>query len=160
MKVKLHGKAGLGKFCLIDDDDYKRISKITGRWSIAGTGYVQVWDKVHKAVFLLHRIIMGHPVHMVDHINGDKLDNRKDNLRTTADGRIHGRNKKPRVPKSQGVCWDKKAGKWMARMQNCGKSKFLGYFDDKNDARRAYRDAVLIIDPLLVQRFAEEWADL
>lgn len=159
MRVKLHGKAGAGLFTEIDQDDYERIQTVTGKWSIAGTGYVQVWDRVHKAVFLLHRMIMGHPKHAIDHINGNKLDNRKCNLRIMEDWAMHGRNKPPRVSKSRGVCWAKREGKWLARIGNHG-DKFLGYFDNKDDARRAYRDAALELDPALAIRNQEEWADL
>lgn len=160
MEVPLHGERGRGKFVLLDPFDYERIQSFTGKWSIAGTGYVQVWDRHKKGVFLLHRIIMGHPPHQVDHINGNKLDCRRENLRATPDTAIHARNKKPRNPGRFGVTWAKREGKWMARITVDKKGVFLGYYTDIDDARRAVRKATLEQDPLLVERFSDEWSDL
>lgn len=88
-----------------------------------------------------HRVIMSAPSGMqVDHINGNTLDNRRCNLRICTSAE-NGRNRKPRKGGSsgyKGVCWNKPAQKWQARIMVGGKSISLGYFDDEVEAARAY----------------------
>ena len=93
----------------------------------------------------LHRIIMDAPDHLqVDHINGDPLDNRKENLRLCS----HQENQRNKGKYStntsgfKGVCWHKQNSKWKAQIQDVdGKSKHLGYFEDKLKAFQAYCEA-------------------
>ena len=63
---------------LIDDEDYPKVSKYI--WHIMALGYIN--GSVKNKRFYLHRFIMNAPSNkVVDHINGNKLDNRKCNLR-------------------------------------------------------------------------------
>jgi hypothetical protein len=74
----------------VDEADYQRYRN--QRWSMSGAGYVQGWDG--ENVRHLHRMILELPVgdpRVVDHINGDKLDNRRSNLRI-ADVTLNNRN--------------------------------------------------------------------
>lgn len=65
---------GKGKVALVDDDDYEMLSKFT--WRVSGEGQYAV------ATIFMHRLVMGHePDKYVDHINRQRLDNRKQNLR-------------------------------------------------------------------------------
>lgn len=66
-----------GFFSVIDDDDFEKISKF--KWHL-NNGYAQA--KKGKAHYYMHRIIAKTPSNMIcDHINRNKLDNRKENLR-------------------------------------------------------------------------------
>lgn len=76
---------------------------------------------------------------VIDHINRDKLDNRRSNLRiaTKAQNRS---NSTIVLSKTgyKGVHWAKHASKWVAAITISGKSKYLGYWDSPEDAHRAY----------------------
>jgi hypothetical protein len=90
---------------------------------------------------LLHRIIMGEPVGKeVDHINGNKRDNRRENLRIcnrSENNRNTGK-KSNNTSGFKGVSWKKQRGKWRASIRVDGKCKHLGYFDDPQTAYRSY----------------------
>lgn len=76
MQIPLNGKKGKGKFAIIDDEDLYKISD--RRWYLDCNGYAID----NKKRVRMHRIIMNPPKGMViDHINHNTLDNRKENLR-------------------------------------------------------------------------------
>lgn len=74
---------------------------------------------------------------VVDHINGDRTDNRADNLRmTTIQGNNRGFLTKRRGASSQyrGVAWVKRTSKWEANARVDTVLKHLGYYDSERDA--------------------------
>lgn len=85
--------------------------------------------KLHRVIFMMHH---GYCAENIDHINGDKHDNRIENLRTAtvAENRqnkaLDVRNKSG----IKGVFWHSKAQKWIAKIRLNGKSKHLGTFSD------------------------------
>ncbi|MCU5407988.1 HNH endonuclease [Bacillus cereus] len=87
----------------------------------------------------LHRYILGihneDPKMLVDHINGNTLDNRRENLRICTPLQNQA-NKK-----SKGYCWDKQTKKWRARLGMNGKLKCLGFFNTPEEAQQVYRKA-------------------
>ena len=90
---------------------------------------------------LLHRILMNAPDDMeVDHINGDKLDNRKSNLRlcTNQQNNMNVGKKKNNTSGFKGVCFHKKRQKFQAQISIDGKKKHLGYFEKAKDAYKVY----------------------
>lgn len=110
-------------------------------------GYVYIGIRPRK--YLAHRVAMimsGHDVGgmLVDHINGNPSDNRLCNLRL-ADHSTNGRNGRMRSTNTSGVsgvCWDRSAGKWLARVYIAPyESKTLGAFKDLGDAREAVNAA-------------------
>lgn len=67
------------EFATVDSDDYARIMKI-GKWVKNGQGYAV--KRYHQKTLRMHQFIMGTPKGLqTDHINRNKLDNRKVNLR-------------------------------------------------------------------------------
>ena len=89
----------------------------------------------------LHRVITGCPEGFdVDHINGDRLDNRRINLRICSHrlNLINSKKRKVASSKFKGVCWHRKAKKWMVRV-DLGLEKFyLGLYKDEIAAATAY----------------------
>lgn len=100
-----------------------------------------------KQPFLqMHRVIAGAKgLEQVDHIDGNGLNNRDDNLRIATNQQNQQNRKKAtgRVCSSQfkGVCFEKSSGKWMAQIGTGGKHKKLGRFINEIDAARAYDSA-------------------
>lgn len=92
----------------------------------------------------LHRWIMGEPNgEIVDHINGDTLDNRKSNLRITTNGSNIRKGKIRTNNKSgiTGVRFRKERNRWVASIKVNYKKINLGSFKNKEDAIKARREA-------------------
>ena len=77
----------------------------------------------------------------VDHISGEKLDNRLVNLRIISH-RENSAGIRSKTSKYQGVCWVSSKSKWKARIGINGKYKFLGYFDNEEEAAQVYQNAL------------------
>lgn len=98
----------------------------------------------NKTLYLLHRVVMNAPDGVkVDHINGDGLDNRKENLRmcTNSENAWNRRKNKDNTSGFTGVNWNKLKQRWMSRVQANGKRIHIGYFDSIEEAVTA-RDEV------------------
>jgi len=100
------------------------------------------------SVRLAHRVAMaiisgGWDFEYVDHINGDKLDNRACNLRacTNAQNLYNSRQRLGGHSKYKGVSWNKGNQKWVAYITVNGRNKHLGCFKDQESAAMAYNRA-------------------
>lgn len=118
---------------IIDIEDIDRIKNF--RWCKDYNGYAKNSNQKY-----LHRIIMNESILFIDHINGNKLDNRKSNLRICSNtDNLKNRVKLPSNNTSGiiGVRYRADRGKWYAEIQ-CNKQKIgLGSYIDKNDAIKA-----------------------
>ena len=138
------GKCGL--FALVDDDFTTDINwGFDGRYvyfrrHIRMEGKKQKYKKIY-----LHRLIMNTPTGMdTDHINGDKLDNRRENLRITTRSQNSMNQKKTRgASKYKGVNWHNQRGYWKAEIKLNGKKKHLGVFLSELEAAEAYNLAAI-----------------
>jgi hypothetical protein len=125
----------------IDFDDIDLIKEY--KWTIDGNGYVSCNRKKEKTV-LMHRLIINCPNDMmVDHINHDILDNRKENLRIVTRSqnlrnRDLGKNNKSGC---NGVNWHKESQKWIARITVNKKVIYLGVYDNLDEAIRVRKEA-------------------
>jgi hypothetical protein len=132
---------GKGTSALVDQDDYLKIKQY--QWFLSGTGYMVGFVPNHGRFELiyLHRFILGvGPDQQVDHINGNKLDNRRCNLRL-ATPQQNGWNRRPNahtVTGLKGVGWHKRRCKYYARIQYQGMRCHLGFFEDAESAALAY----------------------
>lgn len=126
---------GNNQFAIVDDEDFELISKF--KWHIqpssnGGEGYAVT--KIR-----MHRIITNAPHGaMVDHINGDSLDNRRCNLRLCTNAQNQ-QNTEGRggTSRHKGVSFNKKSGKWLAAFLFEGRRYYCGLWDDEDDAARA-----------------------
>ena len=122
---------------LIDPEDFDKIKDQSFR--LHKRGYV--FSGKHK---LLHRILMNAPDDkQVDHINGDKLDNRKCNLRicTHQENNMNVGKRKDNSSGFKGVCFHKQHQKFQAQIYIDGKKKYLGLFEKAEDAFKVYCQA-------------------
>jgi hypothetical protein len=120
--------------------------KVTGHPHVDGFIFIKIFDMT----FMAHRIAWLHyygsaPTNLIDHINGDRSDNRIANLREAT---VQQNNCNKGIPSNstsgiKGVSWNKARGKWTAQIGFNGTHKYLGIFSDKEDAAQAYRAACL-----------------
>ena len=77
----------------------------------------------------------------IDHVNGNKIDNRLQNLRLATNSQNQQNRPAPKNNSSgyRGVTWHKQMNKWMARISYKGKRKLIGFFDSAEDAYKAYK---------------------
>lgn len=104
---------------------------------------ITAWGGRGKTVYL-SREIMGNPVGcVVDHINGNPLDNRRSNLRICKEKEnlLNRRTYKTNTAGLKGVSWHKRVKKFQAQIQVYGKKICLGYYKDIQTAARAYNEA-------------------
>lgn len=116
------------------------ISRYT--WCLAKDGYLVT--RINKVLYKLHHMIMGKKLDVVvDHINGNKLDNRRCNLRIAdySQNACNSNIRKHNTSGFKGVCWNKAIGKWQGNIQFRGKSHHLGVYGTKDAAALAYNVA-------------------
>jgi len=136
-----------GKKVLVSNEDFLKVSQFNWAYS-ASTGYaVRKGRKKLKEprTVHMHRFIMDVPPGIqVDHINGNKLDNRRSNLRLASVQKNAFNRKKPKVKctsQYKGVLKRKNSDKWEARIKINNKSIYLGRFVSEVDAAKAYNQA-------------------
>ena len=126
---------------LIDAEDVERVPR--HRWFMHGKGYVQSQD-----VGLLHAFIIGAmPGRVTDHINKNKLDNRKTNLRivTLSENDYNSKLSANNTSGVKGVSYHKQSGGWEAALETNGveSRKLFRNFDDAV----AYRHGLEATEP-------------
>ena len=133
------------KFTIVDDEDYEHLNQFN--WHIKkgrNTYYaVRTNFKLNKKI-PMHRIIMNPSDNMqIDHINGNGLDNRKENLRVCNRYQNGGNSRlsKSNISGIKGVSWNKKNKKWVAQICINSKQGNLGSFINKFEAKEAYEKA-------------------
>jgi hypothetical protein len=129
-----------GKVAIVDDEDYEYLSQWS--WCYSG-GYANRYfhRKMKSKSISMHRMIMNTPDNMdTDHINHNTLDNRRCNLRI-CDKFQNNQNRsisKNNTSGRKGVAWYKRYGKWRVQIQFNNKKIHVGYYDDIDDASKAY----------------------
>lgn len=137
----MHGKHGRGKYAVVDDADYSRVN--AWRWTVTDQGYARASNGTDGYV-LMHRLVAGPPDHLeVDHANGDRLDNRRANLRacTRQKNALNRAISSNNTSGFRGVCLVRSTGKWVARIAKGGRRRHLGEFDTPEEASAAYEAA-------------------
>lgn len=138
MRIKLTK----GKYAIVDKEDFDWLNQ--WKWHYSDGGYAHRSQHIRLGknkysckIIRMHRLINNTPDGFVtDHINRNKLDNRKCNLRTV-DKSVNSINRdKPENNKSgyKGVYWDSWSKKWRAELGLNGKRIRLGRYANIKDA--------------------------
>lgn len=160
-KIPLSGWRGIGLYALVDADRFDELSRFSW-WLSAGGGYPTRTASCAEIAagsirnIALHRQVMGRMARRrdgleVDHIDRDRLNNCRSNLRLVGrdvNAQNIGKAAKRRgraehTSRFKGVSWDKNTSRWLAQAVIRGRNRRLGVFDDEVVAARAY-DAVAL----------------
>jgi hypothetical protein len=155
-QIPLSGKYGTGKFTLVDDAEYDYLMQ--WKWLCNKNGYAVRtayigWNEKtgyrdSRQIFM-HREINKTPEKLLtDHVDGDKLNNQRHNLRTaTPLNNVWNNPKMSKKTSSEykGVSWHEARNNWRSRIRYDGKEISLGSFppDQEKEAAMAYNEAAI-----------------
>lgn len=124
---------------IVDDADFDRLNEY--RWYLSA-GYARRIERPRRGAvknIAMHNQILGVPGMEADHINGDKLNNRRANLRACT--RSQNEAAKPKAAGSsryKGVYFDSCKQRWRALVQKDGRRRHVGYYRSEDAAARGY----------------------
>jgi hypothetical protein len=142
VRIPLSGKHGKGKVALVDEVDADLADL---KWHCTAAGYAT--RKSGPKAFYLHRLIIDrvigeqlHESEKVDHIDRNKLNNRRSNLRvvTHAQNLANANRRRDNEHGYRGVTYNKHTDRWFARLQVNQRTIHLGHFDTPEQAAKAY----------------------
>ncbi len=139
-------KLSQGRRAKVDDEDFKRLSKLKWHFNYGYARNNSLNANGKKTTIRMHRVILNAPKGKdVDHINGDGLDNRKQNLRvcTRSENAMNQRLSSANTSGYKGVVWYKRSQKWRVQVNVKNKKTHVGYFNEIGKAVKAYDTAVM-----------------
>lgn len=122
---------------LVDDDDYEELNKY--KWHVNYKGYAKKGRRGESPASTMHAMIVSVPIGMeCDHINGDRRDNRRANLRvcTSNENMMNKKVYKNNKTGYKGVNFQ--GGKFHASICLLGNKIHLGCFKTVEDAAKKY----------------------
>lgn len=156
LKEVLHYDQVTGVFTWLKTISSRAVKgRVAGTFDKKGYRLINIDGKSYKAHRLAWLFVNGEwPPDLIDHINGNKPDNKIANLRL-ANVSQNGQNKVTILPGNKsgylGVFWNKQQCKWQAQIKINGKAKHLGLFDDPEIGHQAYIAAKKELHPFYVQ---------
>jgi hypothetical protein len=139
-------RGGVAAEAIVDDEDYELVTSL-GRWCFDRYAVRnQLFTDGRKARLYMHRFIMKPVPGMdIDHINRNKLDNRRLNLRVCmpAQNQMNMPLSRANTSGHRGVTWDRSRSKWLAHISANGRYYHLGRFERIEDAAAAWSRAAL-----------------
>lgn len=135
--IPVHRRGSIAAHAIVDAEDVAVVGQY--RWTLNLNGYA--WRSVDggRRHIYLHRAIAGATWGdgtYVDHINRDRMDCRRVNLRIVTPQQS-AQNKPALRGRFRGVSFDASRGRWSAHAQLDGKRRFLGRFDTEEEAAAA-----------------------
>lgn len=157
-EILIGGARGEGLFALVDDDDLETFDYYC--WYLNDSGYARrtIWHAEEQRYrrSLLHREILGleeGDPRIGDHINGNRLDNQRSNLRIITAAQ-NSQNRRPLAGSSsqyRGVKFVPETGKWRATAKLQGKDYSGGVFLEEIEAAQAAKELRLKLMPFTVE---------
>lgn len=135
-----------GKSAEIDIDDFDWLS--ASKWYLTAYGYAARSAVVDgkRGVIYMHRLILNAPKGTdVDHIDGNRVNNSRRNLRlcTRLENLQNSKKRDGTASRHKGVDWLSANHKWRARIRHHGKTITLGCFATEGEAALAYNEAAI-----------------
>lgn len=135
-----------GYSVIVDDEDYDML--MAYKWHTSRFGYAQtsVGGRKNKRGILMHRLLLEEPQGMeVDHVNGNRLDNRRCNLRlvTHAQNMKNMNSNTNTSSRFKGVSWCKSRNLWEVNIQADDQPTHIGRYASEVAAAKAYNAAAL-----------------
>lgn len=142
-----------GKVALVDDADYDRLMAM-GKWHYTAQGYAarsygykrESDGRRSNKTILMHRMVSNASEGMdTDHIDNDKLNNQRNNLRvcTRSENKQNCGKRCNNTSGYKGVSWSKSKKRWQVFIWIKYKQINLGIFTDKIEAAKVYNEAAL-----------------
>lgn len=136
-----------GKQAIVDDEDYDFLNQ--WKWHCLRAGYAARtdWNKGNRKMIYMHRLVINAPKNsVVDHVNRNKIDNRKQNLCICTHAENMHNCKLNRTSSSgySGVSYNKLANKWEAYIKVNYKKIHLGLYNTSVEAARIRRGAKIM----------------
>lgn len=139
----------LGFSCVVNavDADLSLLKWVSQQ---SASGIYAIHNQTHKPKLWMHRVILSRMLERelvadeyVDHIDGNTLDNRRDNLRSATRAQNLQNHKVSRRNKSgvTGVCWHKRSQVWTVQISVHRRLVYLGTFRDLDEAAEVRRQA-------------------
>lgn len=115
---------------------------INSRMSNSGYRYIRLYKMGEVATLYIHRLVCAafqkntYNKKVVDHINGNKLDNNNCNLRwvSYSENGLNRNKESNNISGIRGISFNKNVNSWYVRLTVSGKPKNLGYFKSLDDA--------------------------
>jgi hypothetical protein len=141
-RIPLRNRKGIiVDYSLVDEDDYEKVMKY--KWRAVNGGYAS--GHVKNKSIRLHHFILGKPsgLNIIDHKNGDKLNNTKLNIHEksknfNSQNRTKVYDEEKHTSKFKGVCYNPTIDKYCSQASVNKKNFNLGYFEKEEDAAIAY----------------------
>ena len=135
-----------GKFALVDDEDFDWLNQ--WKWYFAKPGYAKRDEggRKNRKHVLMHRLIMSTPKEKgTDHIDGNGLNNQRNNLRNASilENNRNLLSRKDNKSGFKGVYWHSAIKRWAAQIKFNGKQLYLGSFNSKIEAAKTYNQAAI-----------------
>lgn len=130
-----------GQYAIIDEFDFLLVSRY--KWSFDPKGYAfrNNGKRPYRRIVYMHRELLdAKKGEYCDHINGDKLDNRRSNLRICTNAQ-NIRNRKKGVNNTsgyKGIFWNYRYNKWYVQITVDGKRIYCGCSKSKEEAASMY----------------------
>lgn len=141
IRVPTYERDGVIAYALVDARDARLVEGtswncVSGRYAMAKAHV----DGVQRTIYM-HRVIMGlgyGDERSVDHINGDVLDNRRQNLRVVshAENMQNTAARRTSTSRYRGVSRFRNSGRWRAQATVSGRNHYLGIFDSELEAAK------------------------
>jgi hypothetical protein len=128
-----------GRYAIIDAADYERASE--HKWCASCSGCrIYAYCHMNGKTVALHRFLTNAPKGMVvDHIDGNTLNDRRSNLRVcTQQQNLYNSRPKGKSSHFKGICWDKGKRRWVVYVRYEGRNIYVGRFRSEINAARAY----------------------
>jgi len=128
-----------GQYTIVDNSDFKRLSAFKWRFSEYAIRSIKS-GPTQKTITLHSEVLKPKQGFTIDHINGNRLDNRKRNLRhvTFSQNCQNSKLRRHNTSGYRGVSWHKNSEQWVARIIYQGRTYHCGMFKSIIDAAKSY----------------------